>query len=94
MIGEPFDLKPSTSSLDRPPLQTVAPNVSTSGELFGRRKWMTLMPHDGTGTRSGGTRPTGYSGSEHWLAAEAGRRARPGGGWPALPRRGTGIRSA
>src|SRR5262245_48706289 len=52
MVGEPFDLKPSTSRRDRPPDQTVAPNDSTSGEL-GPRKWKTLMPHDGSGTRSG-----------------------------------------
>src|SRR5262249_13925251 len=53
MSGDPFDLKPSTSSRDRPPLQTVAPNVSTSADLARVRIWKTLMPHDGSGTRSG-----------------------------------------
>src|SRR5258708_36399927 len=53
MMGEPFDLKPSTSSREWPPLQTVAPNTSLSRAVVVRPKRNTLMPHDGSGTRSG-----------------------------------------
>jgi len=53
MIGEPFDLKPSTSSRELPPDQTVAPKESTSVDVVQRRKLTTLMPHDGSGDRSG-----------------------------------------
>src|SRR5258706_15619659 len=53
MMVEPFYLKPSTSSREWPPLQTVAPNTSTSFAVVVRPKRKTLMPHDGSGTRSG-----------------------------------------
>src|SRR5260221_11322580 len=53
MIGEPCDLKPSTSSREWPPLQTVAPNTSTSFAVVVRPKRNTLMPHEGSGSRWG-----------------------------------------
>src|SRR5258708_1613345 len=89
MIGELFDLKPSTSSRDRPPTQTVAPNVTTSGALFGPPKWNTSMPHEGSGTRSGRDAAGGlvrvgtFAGSFGRVPCETGRRfaGRPAHGW-------------
>src|SRR5215472_14817669 len=70
MTGEPFERKPSTSSGELPPTQTVALKASRSRP--DRRSWNALMPHDGSGTRSGsaaagglarfGTRGSGVSG--------------------------------
>src|SRR5690242_6219512 len=52
MTGEPFNLKPCTSSLAWPPLQTVAPNVTWSVGCLPPNRWI-LMPQDGSGERSG-----------------------------------------
>ena len=52
MIGEPCDLKPSTSSLELPPLQTVAANVTWSDGFLPRKCWIP-MPQEGSGERSG-----------------------------------------
>src|SRR5215472_16940775 len=70
MTGEPFERKPSTSSGELPPTHTVALKLSTSCPH--RRSWNVLIPHDGSGTRSGsaaagglarvGTRGSGASG--------------------------------
>src|SRR5215469_1490099 len=50
MTGEPFERKPSTSSGELPPTHTVAPKFSRSRP---DRVCEVLIPHDGSGTRSG-----------------------------------------
>src|SRR5258708_38001965 len=89
MMGEPFDLKPSTSSREWPPLQTVAPNTSLSRAVVVRPKRNTLMPHDGSGTRSGRDAAGGLlsvgtlAGSRGRVPCEAGCRldCRAAHGW-------------
>src|SRR5215469_9515133 len=88
MIGEPFERKPSTSSGELPPTHTVAPKVSRSCP----DRWLcrVLIPHDGSGTRSGsaaagglarfGTRGSGASPpARGWAAfgAAAAQHPRP-----------------
>src|SRR5215471_10857904 len=51
MTGEPSDRKPSTSSGELPPTQTVALKASRSRP--DRRSCTALISHDGSGTRSG-----------------------------------------
>src|SRR6185437_8614881 len=51
MVGEPGWRKPSTSSGELPPTQTVAPKLRTS--CLDLRTWEVLMPHDGSGVSSG-----------------------------------------
>src|ERR1700734_2274813 len=54
MIGDPWDRKPSTSS-GALPTHTVAPKLSWSDArcVLVFLTWATLMPQDGSGTRSG-----------------------------------------
>src|SRR6516165_627764 len=88
MTSEPFERKPSTSSGELPPTQTVALKLSTS--CPDRRSWNVLIPHDGSGTRSGsaaaggfarvGTRGSGASGracAGAVLGAAAAQHPRP-----------------
>src|SRR5579862_3804334 len=51
MVAEPGVRKPSTSSGEWPPTQTVAPKLRKSCLLL--RTWEVLMPHEGSGVRSG-----------------------------------------
>src|ERR1700722_10262481 len=51
MVAESGVREPSTSSGEWPPTQTVAPKLRKS--CLDLRTWEVLMPHDGSGVRSG-----------------------------------------
>src|SRR5690348_1126075 len=59
MTGEPSERKPSTSSGELPPTQTVALKASRSRP--DRRSWNALICHDGSGTRSGSAAAGGFA---------------------------------
>src|SRR5215470_16409208 len=59
MTGEPFERKPSTSSGELPPTQTVA--LKSSRSRPDRRSWSALICHDGSGTRSGSAAAGGFA---------------------------------
>src|SRR6516225_6595061 len=74
MIGDPLDRNPCTSRGPLPPIQTVAPKFSRSAP---DRVCEVLIPHDGSGTRSG---RADFGGFDRY-----GARGRAAG--PACPRR-------
>src|SRR5262249_57826924 len=79
MTGEPGERKPSTSRGELPPLHTVAPKFSRSlPDLVCE----VLIPHDGSGTRSG---RAAFGGVPPARAPRGGGGARPPGGFPAPP---------
>ena len=80
MIVEPGVRKPSTSSGEWPPTQTVAPKSRKS--CLDLRTWEVLMSHDGSGTRSGSASAGTCGSSGTFFGSEGSGCGRPG---PASP---------